>query len=126
MTPADFTPDPFSVEHVTPKSRRGGHRHSNLAFACLGCNNFKYNFIEARDPSSGDVVPLFNPREQVWTGHFTWDDTFTRMVGLTPSGRATIVRLQLNRSALRNLRGALYAVGEHPPSHSLIPSPGSE
>lgn len=37
------------------------------------------------------------------------------MLGLTPTGRATIGALQLNRPGLLNLRRVLYAVGEHPP-----------
>lgn len=38
------------------------------------------------------------------------------MIGLTPTGRATIVALQLNRPELINLRGVLYAIGERPPA----------
>jgi hypothetical protein len=37
------------------------------------------------------------------------------MIGKTPVGRATIVRLQLNRFGLVNYRRVLAAVGEHPP-----------
>jgi len=37
------------------------------------------------------------------------------MVGTTPTGRATIEALQLNRGGVVNLRRLLYAVGEHPP-----------
>jgi hypothetical protein len=122
MTPEAFSPNPFSVEHIIPRSRRGGERRSNLAFACVGCNNFKYTFVEARDPSSGRMSPLFSPRTQRWTDQFAWDDSFIRIVGLTPVGRATVGRLQLNRLGLRNLRAALYAVGQHPPMHSFAGS----
>ncbi len=43
-------------------------------------------------------------------------EKYTTIIGLTPIGRATVVTLQLNRSALINLRRVLYAVGEHPPN----------
>lgn len=119
MSQEEFCPDPFSVEHIIPRTRQGMHDKGNLGFSCLGCNNFKYNFLEARDPSSGKIVPLFHPRKQRWTDHFAWDENFTEIVGLTPVGRATVVRLQLNRPGLRSLRSALFSVGRHPPKHSL-------
>lgn len=36
-------------------------------------------------------------------------------VGLTPTGRATVEALRLNRPGLITVRRALYAAGEHPP-----------
>lgn len=119
MSREQFCPDSFAVEHVIPRSRKGRHHRANLAFACLGCNNCKYNFVEARDPSSGVIVPLFHPRKQRWTDHFTWDETFIEIVGLTPERRATVVRLQLNRPGLRSLRAVLLSAGRHPPKHSF-------
>jgi hypothetical protein len=38
------------------------------------------------------------------------------MIGLTPVGRATIDRLQLNREGVINLRRILRAIEEHPPA----------
>lgn len=87
----------------------------NLAYACQGCNNFKYTHIEAVDSLTGKVEPLFHPRQQVWSEHFTWDEDFTHIVGLTATGRATIDRLKLSRQELVNLRRVLYASKEHPP-----------
>jgi 5-methylcytosine-specific restriction endonuclease McrA len=45
-----FSPDPFSVEHIVPRSRGGTSDLSNLALSCQGCNNRKYTSIEAIDP----------------------------------------------------------------------------
>ena len=86
----------------------------NLALACQGCNNHKYTKTEARDPISGALVPLFNPRLQLWSDHFVWSGDFMRILGTTPLGRATVEALRLNRSGLLNLRELLYAAGEHP------------
>ena len=110
-----FSPQPFAIEHILPQSSGGPTTLDNLAFACQGCNNHKYIHTAARDPATGTTVPLFHPRQQHWQAHFTWNDDYTRVLGLTPTGRATVVTLRLNRPGLVNLRRALYAVGLHPP-----------
>ena len=115
---ARFAIQPFSVEHIIPKSQGGTTTTDNLALACQGCNNHKYNKTEAQDPISGEVVPLYHPRQQAWSNHFAWNDDFTLIIGLTPTGRATVEALQLNREGLVNLRKILYAVGEHPPTET--------
>ena len=58
--------------------------------------------ISARDAVTDSLVSLFNPRTQSWEEHFTWNQDFTLMLGMTPAGRATIAALQLNRSGLVN------------------------
>jgi hypothetical protein len=40
------------------------------------------------------IVPLFNPRRHKWSRHFRWDGPV--LVGLTPSGRATVIFLEIN------------------------------
>ena len=112
---ARFSPDPFSIEHVIPRSRGGTDEDDNLALACQGCNNRKYNHVEARDPVSGNLVSLYHPRRQQWLDHFGWNEDFTLAIGLTPTGRATVERLQLNREGVVNLRQVLQAIGQHPP-----------
>lgn len=112
---AGFSPDPFSVEHIVPRSRGGTDEESNLALSCQGCNNFKHAHIDAPDPVNGKIVPLFHPRRDRWEDHFGWSEDSDQMIGLTPIGRATIVRLRLNRSGVVNLRRVLTALGEHPP-----------
>jgi 5-methylcytosine-specific restriction endonuclease McrA len=56
-----FSPDPFSIEHVIPRSRGGPSRLSNLALSCQGCNNRKYTSVESTDPVTGKTVPLYHP-----------------------------------------------------------------
>lgn len=113
---ARFSTQAFSVEHIVPRIREGSSSLDNLALACQGCNNHKYNRIEGNDPVSKQSVPIYHPRKQLWHDHFAWDNTCTRIVGLTPTGRATVELLRLNREGLVNLRRVLYAAGEHPPS----------
>lgn len=113
---ARFATQAFSIEHIKPRSRGGDSSLNNLALACQGCNNHKYAKTQTPDPISGKLVSLFHPRQQKWSDHFTWNEDFTLIIGLTPIGRATVVALQLNRSSLVNLRRVLYAMGEHPPA----------
>lgn len=112
---ARFSSDPFSIEHIIPRSRGGADDIDNLALSCQGCNSRKYTNIEAIDPATGQRVPLFHPRQQRWNDHFAWSADYTLVIGLTPTGRATVDKLRLNRSGLVNLRRVLQAAGSHPP-----------
>ncbi len=109
----------FALEHIIPKKRKGKTIASNLALACQGCNGFKHTRIKARDPVTGKIVPLYHPRRHHWAEHFTWSDDYLEILGLTPTGRATVVALRLNRSEVVNLRRILVAFNEHPPTHLL-------
>lgn len=61
------------------------------------------------------MAPLFHPRVDRWSHHFAWNENYTLILGLTPTGRATVEKLQLNRSGLINLRRVLVRAGAHPP-----------
>ncbi len=116
QSPADYATQSFSVEHIVPVSRGGDTLLDNLALACPGCNAYKHAKIEALDPVDGIVVSLYNPREQKWQDHFAWNEDFTRILGLTATGRTTVSTLQMNRPGLVNIRQALFAIGLHPPA----------
>lgn len=92
LSPARYATQRFSVEHVLPRTRGGQTVLENLALACQGCNNHKYNHTETVDPVSGLIVPLYNPRRDYWAA------------------------LLLNRAGVANLRRLLLLVGEHPPT----------
>lgn len=113
-----YATETFAVEHIRPLSRGGGDDITNLALSCSGCNGRKYNKTQAPDPSDGTLVPIFHPREQQWNEHFCWSSDYTQVIGLTPTGRATIEALQMNRRALLNIRHLLYLIGKHPPQPS--------
>lgn len=109
-----FSPTAFSVEHIIPRCGGGGDDSDNLALSCQECNNRKYTAIGARDPLNGGLVPLFHPRRHLWSDHFTWNEDFTLIVGLTPTGRSTIDKLQMKRPALVSLRRLLSLAGLTP------------
>lgn len=116
-----FATQSFSIDHIIPIQVGGREDLENLAFACQGCNSHKYNKTEAFDPFTGELVPLFHPRRQQWHDHFIWSRDYTRILGLTPTGRVTVEALHLNRSGLVNLRRALFELGKHPPTTTVLP-----
>jgi len=110
-----FSTQNLSVEHIIPISKNGSTTADNLALACQGCNNYKYTKTQGIDPITNEITNLYHPRQQQWQDHFTWDDEYSKIIGLTPTGRATVVVLKLNRDGLVNLRYILYTTGNHPP-----------
>ncbi len=120
LSPEAFSLDSFTVDHIHPVSAGGSDAPDNLAFACPNCNNRKQDDTMALDPQTGERVPLYHPRRDRWSDHFMWSDDDLTVLPLTAIGRATIVRLQLNRPGVVNIRRALLALGEeHPPQTAL-------
>jgi hypothetical protein len=115
LTTETIVGTPMEIDHIIPESLGGPTEEDNLWLACSLCNNHKGNRIAMEDPLTGESVPLFNPRRQVWREHFAWTSTGDRIVGLTAIGRATVVALNLNRPSLVKSRQAWVAVGWHPP-----------
>ncbi|MFP4009276.1 MAG: HNH endonuclease [Spirulinaceae cyanobacterium] len=111
-----FATQSFSIEHIYPLSKGGQTSLENLALACQGCNNYKYNKTQGKDPVNQELVSLYHPRQQQWQEHFAWNEDYTLIVGLSPTGRTTVTELRLNRAGLVNLRQILYTMGEHPPN----------
>ena len=114
LSPEHFCPAYYEGDQITPVSAGGEDSFENLANSCGGCNNNKSNATEAIDPSTGQTVPLYNPRIHNWADHFVWNNNYTLMLGISPIGRATIQKLKLNRQEVVNLRGLLVTVGLHP------------
>jgi hypothetical protein len=112
--PEEFNSGRFAVDHILPRAQGGTEVLSNLALACRSCNERKQDATEALDPTTEQTVPLFHPRQDKWTEHFTWSSDFRLMIGLTPTGRATIARLQTNHSGVVRQREVLHQLGLHP------------
>ena len=103
----------FHIDHIVPRASEGPTAETNLALACVSCSLRKEARRSARDPESGRMVRLFHPRRQRWSNHFRWDGV--RVVGLTPTGRAAVVALQMNRPLILAIRREEAARGRHPP-----------
>jgi hypothetical protein len=106
----------FTIDHIVPQSLGGASTEDNLCLACWRCNLIKRDRIAAADPESGVIVRLFNPRQQQWSDHFTWQQGGLTIAGLTPTGRATLAALRLNRASLVSARRLWIRAGWHPPA----------
>ncbi len=105
----------IEIDHIIPKSAGGKTVLDNLCLACVGCNGSKLNFQVGIDPETEMETPLFNPRVQNWNDHFRWSEDSSQVVGLTAIGRATIVRLRMNRDRVVHSRQRWVEAGWHPP-----------
>jgi hypothetical protein len=100
------------VEHIIAKQHGGPDEPNNLALACNRCNAHKGPNLTGIDPVSGELVPLFHPRRDVWLDHFEFQGP--RIIGLTPLGRATVHVLAMNDERRLERRAELLARGELP------------
>lgn len=103
------------IEHIIPRSQGGTSDETNLWLACAWCNSYKWAKTHAVDPEMDEEVPLFNPRTQRWSDHFRWSDDGIRIIGLTPTGRATVLALRMNNEFIVPARRHWVQAGWHPP-----------
>jgi 5-methylcytosine-specific restriction endonuclease McrA len=96
LTPEELTGAAMEVEHIIPEALGGQTVEENLWLGCRRCNGCKGQRTHAADPLTGEPVPLLNPRMQRWEDHFAWSQDGTRIIGQTPTGRATIQALWMN------------------------------
>lgn len=100
---------PFAIDHIIARQHEGGTVFENLAFACARCNLNKGPNISGIDPEAKEAARLFNPRADKWKDHFRWDGL--RIVGRTPTGRATVLILKMNSAAQLAVRLSLLRSG---------------
>ena len=103
----------FHIDHIVPIAAGGGTTSDNLALACVACSLHKSARRVAPDPETGSDAPLFHPRLQQWSEHFRWEGL--RVVGLTPTGRATVAALEMNRPTVLAIRAEEIFFQRHPP-----------
>jgi hypothetical protein len=111
QTPEELTVTTFEVDHIVPTSAGGETVLDNLCLACPACNRYKSNRQSGPDPETGQVVSIYHPRQQEWSDHFAWNEDQSQIIGLTPTGRATIEILRMNRSQMARLRGLWIKMG---------------
>ena len=119
LTPSNFSPTSFEIDHIVPESKDGKTEEENLALACRECNGRKFNRTQYVNPISGEITRLYNPRTDKWYEHFEWSEDQIQIVGKTAIGKTTIHLLLLNRAPNLNLRSLLLLVGLHPPINFL-------
>lgn len=120
QTRVDITGQALTTDHIVPTAAGGATTFSNLCRACRTCNEAKGEQIHATDPLTGERVSLYHPRQQSWTDHFVWDETGTRLLGITAIGRATIIALDMNNQLILFARRRWVNAGWHPPRTSSV------
>ena len=100
------------MDHIHLVAEGGEIALENLALACVSCSLRKGARIKARDPQTGREASLFHPRRQVWAEHLAWKGN--RVTGLTPTGRATMDLLKMNRALIVAIRAEESLHGRHP------------
>lgn len=86
---------PHQVDHVIAEKHGGLTEIDNLALSCVLCNMCKGSDLTSIDPETGQIAPLYHPRRDRWTMHFRLAGG--RIEPLTPTGRATVRLLKLDR-----------------------------
>src|SRR5439155_8849614 len=85
---------PHEIDHIRAKKHRGATTLENTCLACAYCNGSKGTNVAGYDPDTGELVPLFNPRRDLWKTHFFWLGAVLH--GRTAVARATIDVLRIN------------------------------
>ena len=109
LLPQSLSRVTFHLEHTTARKHGGGDGFENLALACERCNTLKGSDLCGLDPENGRAVRLYDPRDDERGAHFR--QVGGRLSGLTPTGRATILLLDLNelqREGVRQLLGETF------------------
>ena len=104
----------FHVDHILPRILGGATSADNLALACVSCSLRKSAQVTALDPTDGREVRLYHPRKDEWGQHFSMAVDF-RFEGRSPTGRATIEALGMNRLAIVAIRRELHLLGRFDP-----------
>nr|MDZ8058418.1 HNH endonuclease signature motif containing protein [Nostoc sp. EkiNYC01] len=90
----DFSIYTHEVDHILALKHGGETLAENLALSCLSCNRHKGSDFATIDSATREIVPLYNPRRQIWDEHFYFESV--RIEGKTQVGQATAKLLQFN------------------------------
>lgn len=96
LIPEIATFAPHEIDHVIAEKHGGLTRLENLALSCSLCNKYKGSDLTSIDPNTGEITPLFHPRQDLWSEHFQVIDTM--IIAKTAKGRVTERLLQFNNS----------------------------
>ncbi|MBM4255826.1 MAG: HNH endonuclease [Deltaproteobacteria bacterium] len=116
LTSQLITGMPIHLEHILPLAAGGQSDEENLWLACPLCNGDKGIQTQFPDPETGEVVALFDPRQQIRSEHFRWNENGVEILGITSCGRATVVALKLNNESIIRTRRRWVLAGWHPPT----------
>lgn len=102
---------PHQLDHIISRKHGGQSSAENLALACIICNRHKGSDL-ASISVQGELVRLFNPRQDRWDDHFRIDDDHIQP--LTGIGDSTVRLLRMNDPERASERRLLQAIGGYP------------
>jgi HNH endonuclease len=100
------------IDHIYAEKHGGITESANLCLACADCNRHKGSNLCSLDPQTGDIVALYNPRNDLWKDHFQMFNN-GKIQPLTAKGRVTERVLRFNRLELIAERIRLIALGKY-------------
>ncbi len=89
-----FTIKRHEIDHIYAEKHGGESIEDNLCLSCVDCNRHKGSDLASIDPETGQIVPLFHPRNDKWIRHFRYENGLIHP--LTATGRVTVRLLQFN------------------------------
>ena len=98
---------PHEIDHVIAQKHGGLTEFENLAVCCAICNKHKGSDLTSIDPETGEITPLYNPRQDRWIEHFMLRGA--AILPLTAKGRVTVRLLQFNTTERTEERALLLA-----------------
>jgi len=101
-------------DHIIPISKGGTSIAENICWACHKCNQYKAAKFLVPDPATGESIPIYHPNLKNWRDHFAFSENGAKIIGLTPTGRATVQALKMNRSEMMSLRLNWLEIGWKP------------
>jgi hypothetical protein len=102
---------PHQVDHIISRKHGGQSSAENLALACVICNRYKGSDL-ASISKAGELVRLFNPRQDQWADHFRIDGD--RIQPISGVGSITVRLLRMNEPERLAERRLLQALGVYP------------
>ena len=103
---------PHQIDHIVSRKHGGLSTLENLAFACVLCNRYKGADVASIDSQTGELVRLFNPRQDRWVDHFRLDGA--TIVPLSAIGGVTASLLRMNGTERMAERLLLQELGTYP------------
>lgn len=64
----------YEIDHIISQKHGGDSAIDNLAYCCRFCNSSKGPIISSFTGDPKQLLPLFNPRRDVWSAHFFYDE----------------------------------------------------
>jgi HNH endonuclease len=108
----DYSAKKHEPDHIIPIKHGGQDILDNLAWACFQCNRYKGSEVAAFEQETGELTPLFNPRQHDWKEHFAIESGL--IMPKTAIGRVTELVLQLNRPGRVQVRIRLSKASLYP------------